>query len=114
MSKTSQTPVNFEANDLLGDLEGTVAAGQSHRSNTSSKQSGLRAQEDCHAPKCKFLRDKDVAALFNVSKQTIWRWASSEGDFPRPIRIAKGTTRWAVADVDRYIAKLHSEQGGDT
>lgn len=54
------------------------------------------------------LSDTEVAAVMSVSRNTVWRWASSLPNFPQPVRIG-GATRWRKADVDRYIADLEAD-----
>lgn len=53
-------------------------------------------------PTTLFLSDREVAQRYSVSRPTIWRWAKDVDDFPRPVKIAKGTTRWRVNDLEEY------------
>ena len=50
-----------------------------------------------------YLTDKQVAARFGVSRITIWRWAS-DLDFPAPVKLSPGATRWRLADVEAWEA----------
>lgn len=56
------------------------------------------------------LRDQEVANRFSVSKGTIWRWASI-GQFPSPIKLSDGITRWPVDVVDEWERVKKSTQG---
>ncbi|MFH7325893.1 helix-turn-helix transcriptional regulator [Desulfurivibrio sp. C05AmB] len=40
-----------------------------------------------------FHSDRQVAARYNVSRCTIWRWVE-RGQFPKPIKLSPGCTRW--------------------
>lgn len=56
------------------------------------------------------LTDNEVAALFKVSKQTIWRWIKTSEAFPKPVKIEKGTTRWRLSEVVAYQARIAGER----
>ena len=45
-----------------------------------------------------------IADLFGVSEQTIWRWVHEVPDFPRQFRVGKAT-RWLANEIDGYIRK---------
>lgn len=46
-----------------------------------------------------FLKDTEVAKRYKVSRPTIWRWVS-DGNFPRPIKLGTGSTRWRFSDLE--------------
>ena len=56
---------------------------------------------------------REVAAVLGIHVRTVWRLAAmaemGEGDFPRPVRIAKKTIRWRRQDLERYIEALAVE-----
>lgn len=52
-----------------------------------------------------YLSVDQVAARFNVSKDTIWRWKRN-GEFPAPIKLGGATTRWRLCDIEEYESKL--------
>ncbi len=56
------------------------------------------------------LTDNDVAALFKVSKQTIWRWIKTSEGFPKPLKVEKGSTRWRLSEVVAYEARMADER----
>lgn len=56
-------------------------------------------------PDSAFVSAATLAALFNTSGTTIWRW-SNAGRLPRPRRLGGNTTRWNVGEVKAAIAKL--------
>lgn len=46
-----------------------------------------------------FLKDIEVAIRYNISRSTIWRWVKN-GQFPQPIKIGEGSTRWCLGDLE--------------
>ena len=55
--------------------------------------------------------DRVVAALFSVSRSTIWRWAKG-GALPKPIPVGPRLTRWRLGDVRAVLAALARQDGG--
>lgn len=51
-----------------------------------------------------YISDKQLAERFNVSRVTIWRWAS-QFDFPKPVKLSGNCTRWNLADVEAWEQK---------
>lgn len=41
---------------------------------------------------------------YPVAQSTIWRWVA-RGEFPRPVRLAGGTTAWPVAAIEQWEAE---------
>lgn len=50
------------------------------------------------------LKVAEVAAIYGVSKATIWRWAK-DGIIPAPQKIAMNTTRWDGSEVARHMTQ---------
>lgn len=48
-----------------------------------------------------YLTDKQLAARYSVSRQTVWRWVRNES-FPRPIQLSANCTRWRLSDVEAF------------
>lgn len=46
-----------------------------------------------------FLNVSQVAARYNVSTDTIWRW-TRQGDMPRPQKVGLNVTRWRLSDLE--------------
>ncbi len=45
----------------------------------------------------------EIAALFGVSRNTVWRWARTpENEFPDPVRLTPRVTRWRLADIEQF------------
>lgn len=52
-----------------------------------------------------FLTVVQVAGRYGVSPDSIWRW-KRDGEFPLPVRIGTGTTRWRLTDLIEYDGML--------
>lgn len=52
----------------------------------------------------RFLTDKQVAARYSVARSTPWRWVE-RGQFPKPVKLSPGCTRWRVSDVEAWEAE---------
>ena len=51
-----------------------------------------------------YLSVRSVADRYETSPATIWRWAKQRPDFPKPIRIANGTSRWRLSELIAFEA----------
>lgn len=58
----------------------------------------------------RYLTVRDVARRFAVSVQTVWRWAKERSEFPKPVELSPGTTRWRMSDLIAFERGL----SGDT
>ncbi|MBE0438723.1 MAG: AlpA family transcriptional regulator [Gammaproteobacteria bacterium] len=45
-----------------------------------------------------YLKDKNVAARYDIDRTTVWRWVS-EGRLPTPHKI-HGVTRWRLSKIE--------------
>lgn len=48
-----------------------------------------------------YLSVDQLAVRLGVSKDSIWRWRR-QGDFPKPVKFGRNTTRWRLADIQAY------------
>ena len=48
-----------------------------------------------------YLTDKQLAERYKVGRATPWRWAQ-DTDFPKPIKLTPGCTRWKLADIEQW------------
>lgn len=55
-----------------------------------------------------FLTDRQTAEFFGVSKPTLWRYAKRD-DFPQPIKLGPGCTRWNLKELEEYAERLRGE-----
>ena len=51
-----------------------------------------------------FITDKQFADRWGVSRPTIWKMAKADPDFPQPIKLSPGTTRWRLDEVEDHEA----------
>lgn len=56
-------------------------------------------------PDSAFVQSATLAALFQTSGTTIWRWAR-DGRLPKPRKLGGNSTRWNVGEVRRAIANM--------
>jgi prophage regulatory protein len=49
-----------------------------------------------------YLSDKQLAARFAVSRQSVWRWLKVDPAFPRPYSLSPGCTRWKLAEIEQW------------
>jgi predicted DNA-binding transcriptional regulator AlpA len=60
-------------------------------------QSITKPQTNTH-----YLSDAQIAARYGVSRQTVWRWTSNDPQFPTPIKLSAGCTRWRLSDLEAW------------
>jgi predicted DNA-binding transcriptional regulator AlpA len=91
------------AQKVLGALLPKIGAAQKiERTFASPALAPAKAEQ--------LLTDNEVAALFKVSKQTIWRWIKTSEGFPKPLKVEKGSTRWRLSEVVEYEARMAGER----
>lgn len=71
---------------------------------------GPLAATCCGACTETFLPDRAVAARYAITRATVWRWVASDPDFPRPIRLSRGTTRWRTSDLVAFDARQSADR----
>ena len=59
-------------------------------------------------PQNLFLNVSQVAARYNVSTDTIWRWTRL-GDMPRPKKVGLNVTRWLLSDLEVHERGFSTE-----
>lgn len=47
-----------------------------------------------------YLSDRQLGERFSVNRITIWRWARTDPDFPQPVKLTPGCSRWRLADIE--------------
>lgn len=57
----------------------------------------------------RYLTVRDVARRFAVSVQTVWRWAKERPQFPKPVELSPGTTRWRMSDLIAFERGLSGD-----
>jgi len=61
-------------------------------------------------PQAIFMSDTALAARYQVSRATIWRWAQARR-FPNPIKLSEGCTRWRLAEVEQWESEQLKASG---
>lgn len=46
-----------------------------------------------------FISDMHLSKRFGVHRTTIWRWVKADPEFPKPVILSAGCTRWKLADI---------------
>lgn len=49
----------------------------------------------------KYLNQKLVMERLSISRSTLWRW-TSENNFPKPLKLSPGCTRWRLIDIEQW------------
>jgi prophage regulatory protein len=57
-----------------------------------------------------YLSDKQAAGRYQVKRGTVWRWLN-EGNFPAPVKLSPGCTRWRVEDLQRWESEKARSTG---
>ncbi len=56
-----------------------------------------------------FLSDKQTATRYEVGRCTVWRWFN-QGNFPAPVKLSPGCTRWKLSDLERWESQKTNEE----
>ena len=51
------------------------------------------------SPPERYVSVRDLCERFRVSKATIWRWTKYSPDFPGPLKLSNGTSRWRESEI---------------
>ncbi len=105
------------SSQVLEQDDVTAKASTAER-RTRAFQSSVRKQKaptvisikDLRAPSSQLLEryfsDKEVAAHFGVSRPTVWRWVRAYPEFPQPVEVTPGTTRWLLSELEAHATRL--------
>lgn len=78
--------------DMFGGERQPEAAPQAGK--TRSPNTTRRIRPETAVPEPRYLTVDEVARRFRVGRATIWRWVKTNSDFPAPVKLSPGTTRW--------------------
>lgn len=45
-----------------------------------------------------------IAARYDVHPSTVWRWAKADPNFPQPVTLTPGCTRWRLSELEIWEA----------
>jgi len=51
-----------------------------------------------------YFSDSQIAKKYGVHRSTLWRWVKT-GNFPKPVKLSPGCTRWAENLVNEWESK---------
>ena len=54
-----------------------------------------------------YLKDTELAARWNVSRDSIWRW-NRLGKIPAPVKLGDNCTRWKLTHVEAWETERES------
>lgn len=57
----------------------------------------------------KLLRPKEAAQKLGVSRQSLWRWCRDNPDFPKPVKLAPGTTAFMESELEEFIRSRQAQ-----
>ena len=60
----------------------------------------------------KYLSDKQVADRYGVTRTSIWRWLRTLDDFPDPIKLSEGCSRWSLLSLLNWEQKRADRRKG--
>jgi prophage regulatory protein len=46
-----------------------------------------------------YVSDRQVALRYGMHRSAVWRWVKTIPDFPKPVVLSPGCTRWKLADI---------------
>lgn len=49
-----------------------------------------------------YISDAQIAARFGVHRSTPWRWVKQVAQFPAPVKLSRGVTRWKLSDIEAW------------
>lgn len=51
-----------------------------------------------------YVSDRGLAERFGVHRSTIWRWVDTNPEFPKPVELSPGCTRWKLEEIEAWEA----------
>lgn len=60
-------------------------------------------------PARRFLTDVQVAEILGVHRGWVWRMIREKTDFPTPLKLSPGVTRWRAEHIEEWITMKEKE-----
>lgn len=102
-SPASDLAIHVAALPAAATVVPTSETMPSAKSRPAANISGRRNNEVVQPAKPlaeeRYLSVQDVARRYAISIQTVWRHTKHNPDFPKPIKILNGSTRWRMSDI---------------
>ena len=71
--------------------------------SASSEEEFMAQQKDIDKQLIQqYVTDKQLAVRFCVSRQWVWAQAKRNADFPQPIKLSSGCTRFSKTDIEKF------------
>jgi prophage regulatory protein len=61
-----------------------------------------------HSPAITWVSPKWAAEMLDLSEATIWRWLKTRSDFPRPVKLSPGCTRFRLQDLIDFVDSMEA------
>jgi prophage regulatory protein len=49
-----------------------------------------------------YLSDLQLGNRYGVHRSTIWRWINTDDQFPQPVNLSPGCTRWKLSQIESW------------
>lgn len=98
-------------NNRQPDLFNDEGADTALRQAPQKKRGADKTKVSCTKCQEVFMSVHDVAARYNVLPSTIWRWLKTVPEFPTPLKLTPGTTRWRLGDLVSFETKRDRSSG---
>lgn len=59
-----------------------------------------------------YITDKTLAARYEVHRTTPWRWVQTLPDFPKPVTLTPGCTRWRLSEIEAWEGRCADKEAG--
>jgi len=64
-------------------------------------------------PEEKFVDVSHLAKRWGVAVNTVWRWARTRPEFPKPVRLGPSCTRWRHSQIETFENLQGGSSGGE-
>lgn len=51
-----------------------------------------------------YLSDKQVSNRYGLHRSAPWRWLKTDPNFPKPVLLSRGCTRWKLSEIEAWEA----------
>lgn len=113
---TVDTPTQEQTQgDLFEYIQKSDKRLSPQKPNTRRANPSKRASEELTTSR--FLSIEQVAERYGVGKSTVWRWVANDRNFPEPIKLSKGTSRWLehqLRDFEKVAFLMTSDKKSKT
>ena len=58
-----------------------------------------------------YLSNLQLSARYSVHRTTPWRWAKTINDFPQPVVLTPGCSRWRLSEIEAWESSQADSSG---